>query len=415
MADEDNNKDGVDTGRMPEDVTDSQTPPAGADSPKPSSGGSPKPTSGGKSPTGTTSQGGSKEFSPNSQRRSSATGGSQSTSQGGGSKEFSPNSQRRNSATGGSQKERRNSGAVRKGSSPMIKAPSGRRESFQKSGGRRLSELKAVSGIETQSSSLPKFWLCPVIPNDKERAMSNTAPEIIECEAPDDGLVILGRNPLTGVKDGLLSRETLSVEVKSLPDENASDEDLKKGVVELRPLKFPNKCMQNGTVSFKSGMDEWHLGVGDEFSLYMDKYRFKIVYETLEKLDMNLKSTINYTEKYVEPVRKSSSSSKRNSRSSGSDSSRRKSGQVAPSNSELPHLSFWQRVALEARLPSSHDHISYLTWGVFFLVFFLLIGVLIIAGIAVSKEEKKGPKIANRLLGGYLRGSWDSDFQNEYE
>jgi len=50
--------------------------------------------------------------------------------------------------------------------------------------------------------------------------MSNTAPEIIECEGIDGGLVILGRNPLTGVKDGLLSRETLSIEVKKMPDEN---------------------------------------------------------------------------------------------------------------------------------------------------------------------------------------------------
>ena len=140
--------------------------------------------------------------------------------------------------------------------------------------GANIASRPSVAGLPSVGSfdsDLPRFWLCPAVPTDKDRAMSNTAPEIIECEGVNDGLVILGRNPLTGVKDGLLSRETLSLEVKCNPDEESAD--YKKGFVLVRPLKHPNKCMKNGEGLFSSATDEWELGDGDEFSLYLDKYR----------------------------------------------------------------------------------------------------------------------------------------------
>ena len=114
--------------------------------------------------------------------------------------------------------------------------------------------------------------------------------------------MILGRNPLTGVKDQLLSRETLSVEVKQMPDKSASEH--KCGLVYVRPLKFPNKCLLNGKTSFKNAMDTWECGDGDEISLYMDRHRFQIVHEREERLQYVTTSELDYVEKYVEPKKK---------------------------------------------------------------------------------------------------------------
>jgi len=244
--------------------------------------------------------------------------------------------------------------------------------------------------------SEPKFWLCPAAPPENASS-KNTAPEIIECEGTDGGIVILGRNPLTGVKDQLLSRETLSVEVKQMPDKSASEH--KCGLVYVRPLKFPNKCLLNGKTSFKNAMDTWECGDGDEISLYMDRHRFQIVHEREERLQYVTTSELDYVEKYVEPKKKQRPSARSsNSRQSmngrkGSSSSITPEGMGGEREGEL---SFLQRVMMQMRLKNAHDHISWLTWGFFLLFAFTVIAVVVMEFIKIGNEDQEGgPKTMN--------------------
>ncbi|GMI38031.1 hypothetical protein TeGR_g5388, partial [Tetraparma gracilis] len=114
------------------------------------------------------------------------------------------------------------------------------------------------------------FVLVPV--QDDKSDQSNSAPKRILL--PAGSTHILGRNPLTGIMDALVSRGVMSVESLEAPGDDGSG-----GKVKLSACKVPNKLTLNGNKAFKDDISSQMGKVGDMISLYDIKYRYTIAWD----------------------------------------------------------------------------------------------------------------------------------------